>query len=219
MGKQIVSERHKPSFLSYIWKNIKTTFAFTEKAESMVSLGLIFISVILGFIGGFSVTQISDALTSWQWRFGIGVGVFVVILFGIITPFRMWRKSTWVANIERMLEDLWDSHDKGVELLNDHPDFNFIPSDGYGQPDSKKVNDWVTTWVTKVNSWNNETQKKLSRFYPIEGRRFKNIVVYQHILQDGNLNPIHRNYRNMLLGRLQMLEKVIERHQPALLPE
>src|SRR3990170_2282884 len=145
MGKQFVSERHKPSFGSYLRHNLKTTFAVAEKAELMTALGWILVSAVLGLIGGLSAPAINNVLTPWQLRVAFGFIVFIVIQFGIFTPFRMWQKATWVADIERLLEDLWDSHDKGVELLNSH--VSFIYNNPDATPGSKKAGDWVEGWV------------------------------------------------------------------------
>ena len=44
------------------------------------------------------------------------------VQFGVITPCRMWQQSTWAANVEKILGDLYDCHDKGVNLLSSHID-------------------------------------------------------------------------------------------------
>ena len=217
MGKSYTSERHKPSFISYLMQNLKTTFAITERSELMTAFGLISLSAFLALVGGLVAPRISETLTAWQLRVAFGLILFVVIQFGIITPFRMWRKSTWVANIEKMLEELWDYHDKGVELLNSHYKFQDENPDAVRKSD--KANEWVNNWVQEVKEWTDETQEKLFRFYPIEARGFKNIVIYENRLVDDSLNHQHHRNRNMLLRRLEMLKNVLERHQPALLPE
>jgi len=197
--------------------NLKKTFAITEKAEFMVAIGFILLSATLAMIGGLSAPIITNAIAVWQLRLAIGLTLFVVIQFGIITPFRMWREATWVANIEKLLEELWDSHDTGVELLNAHIGFVFENPDAI--PGSTKANDWVETWVAEVKKWTEEAKEKVAKLYPLEGHRFKNIVVYQRTLTEDCLNLMHREYRNQLLRRLQMLENVVDRHQPTLLPE
>ncbi len=55
----------------------------------MLALGLIFVSAVLAFIGGLSAPKISEVLTPWNLRVAFGLAIFVVIQFGIITPFRM----------------------------------------------------------------------------------------------------------------------------------
>jgi hypothetical protein len=216
MGEKTISQRHRPSVKSYIQQNIYTTFAITEKAELMVALGLILFSAILGLIGGLSAPIINDILAPWQLRLSIGLVVFIIVQFLIITPFRMWRKAVWVANIELLLEQLWDSHDEGVKLLNAHVEFVLANPDF--NTNNQKVNDWVSNWFDNVNKWTEDTQGKLSKLYPIEARRFKHVVTYENKLRD-NLDIAHGNYRNMLLRRLEMLSNVIEKHQPKLLPD
>ncbi|MFC1944502.1 hypothetical protein ACFLX5_03290 [Chloroflexota bacterium] len=217
MGKQYISERHKPSITTYLRQNFKTTFAITEKAELMAALCFILISAALATIGGFSASSISDRLDSLSIQIAVGITVFVGVQFGVLTPFRMWRKSVWVVNIENLLGELWDSHEEGINLIHAHIDFLYKNPGVESKP--KCVADWVDNWKTKADVWAKETQAKLLRLHPIEERRFKNIYAYQIVFGEDNLNPIHSKYRNILVYRLQMLTDTIDRHQPRLLPE
>ncbi|HEX9896273.1 MAG TPA: hypothetical protein VGA85_01250 [Dehalococcoidales bacterium] len=144
MGNKVISQRHKPSWISYLRENFNTTFAITEKAELMAALGLIFLSAMLGLIGGLSAPIINEILNPWQLRVSIGLVVFIVVQFGIITPFRMWRKAVWVVNVEKCLNELWDLHEEGVVLLNSHAQYQRdMPN---WKNDTVATTKWVREW-------------------------------------------------------------------------
>ena len=182
----------------------------------MTALGFLFLSAVLGFTGWLTAPKISEALMTWEWRVGFGIFIFVLVQFGIITPFRMWRASTWVANIEQMLEDLFDWHDKGVELLNAHVEALRINPNLRNEPKPLKV--FLDKWYEEFNSWTKDTEAQINKLYPIEARRFKNVVVFSRQFSDG-LSDLHDDWRSMLLKRLDRIDAIIARHQPALLPE
>lgn len=182
----------------------------------MAALAFIFISAGLGFIGGLTAPSISGILTPWNLRVAFGLIVFMVIQFGIITPFRMWRQSVWVANVENMLEELFDYHDKGVLLLNAHVDALRLNPKLKNEADSLQA--FLDKWYLDFEQWTKETTEEIEKLYPLEARRFKNIVVYSQVFNDG-LNEIYDKWRSMLLRRLEKIDALIGRHQPSLLPE
>lgn len=216
MPKRLISIRHRPSFTTYLWQNAKISLAVAERAELMLNLVLLLLSMGFGIAGGLGIPEIVKKLEPWPWPFVLGFIIFVVIQFGIVTPFRMWRKSVWVANIEKMLEELFDYHDRGVSLLNEH--FNALRQNPNLQNDPKLLKMFLDNWYQEYEKWVEETANHIQKLSPLEGRRFKNIVVFCPTFNDG-LDKLHDKYRSMILKRLEKIDAIIERHQPSLLPE
>lgn len=216
MGKRVISQRHKPSVVSYIRQNFKTTFAITEKAELMVALGLLVVSAVLGFIGGLSAPEISNRLAPWHMRVAVGLTIFVVVQFLIITPFRMWRQAVWVANVEQILEQLMDYHDRGVDLLNSHH-LLLLTTPNLAK-DSESQMKFLEKYSQDFLIWSDKTEKVIEKLYPLEARRFKNVVAFSRKFTDG-INVYHDGLRSQLLGKLNKIDAIIERHQPKILPE
>ncbi len=181
----------------------------------MATVGYILLSAFLAVIAGISAPKISETLASFDVRLAIGLTVFIIVQFGIITPFRMWQQSVWVAKVENVLEELLNYHDSGVSLLNRH--YNEL-SNPKLKDDPVSVNTYVNEWFTDLIKWTKDTSEVMNKLYPIEARRFKNIVTYPIELKDG-LNDSHIRWRNMLLARLRKIDAVIDRHQPSILPE
>ena len=213
MGKRIISERHKPSFKSYIRQNLKTTFAFAERVEFMATLGLLLLSTVIALIGGLSVSQFSE---EWQIGLAVGLAIFILVQFGIITPFRMWRKSVWVANIEKGLEELWDSYDKGIGLLSKH--IEAMIKQPQLKDDTKERGAFLKQWYEDYKEWKATTSVKIESLYPLEARRFKNLIAYGPTAS-GGFGKEHDAVRSLLMYQLAKIDAIIIRHQPALLPE
>jgi hypothetical protein len=210
MAKLAISDRHRPSKRNYFIHNFKTTFDIVEKAHVMVALGWIFVSAIVGLVTGLVVPF------SWEYRLALGLALFIVIQFGVITPMQMWRNAVWVANIENLLTELCGCHDDGVKLLNSHVDaLNKEPS---MKNDDTKIKKFLADWGKEFDTWTEKTTTQIEKLYPLEARRFKNIVVYIKSFDDG-FNDWHDRKRSMLLRRLEKLDAIMTRHQPSLLPE
>ena len=210
MDKKNISQRHRPSIWAYFRQNCSTTFARAEEAHVMAALGWLFVSAIIGTATGLVMPLI------WEYRLALGLGVFLVIQFGVITPIRMWRNAVWVANIENLLTELCDCHDDGVKLLNSHIDA--LNRDSNLIRDNDKIQVFLDDWGKEFDTWTEKTTKQIEKLYPLEARRFKNIVVYIKSFEDG-FNDWHNRKRSMLLRRLEKLDAIITRHQPSLLPE
>ena len=180
----------------------------------MVSLGSLLLSSFIALIGGISVSQFSEG---WRIALAVGLAIFILLQFGIITPFRMWRKSVWVANIEQMLEQLWDCHDRGVILLNAH--YNMLTKNPELARDSQLENKFIDDWSKQLMAWTEETTAQIEKLYPLEAKRFKNLVLYNPHIISGGLNEVHDGLRSMLVMRLKKIDAIVERHQPSLLPE
>jgi len=170
----------------------------------------------LRFLLGISAPKINDILAPWDLRLAFGLVVFLVVQFGIITPFRMWRESTWVANVELILEQLFDCQDKGVDLLNAHIDALKTNPNLRKEPDPLKI--FLNKWYQDFECWTGETDTQINKLYPLESRRFRNVVVFTRQFSDG-LCDLHDDWRSMLLKRLEKIDAIIARHQPAILPE
>ena len=183
-----------------------------------MALVFVFVSAGLAILTSFTVPQLTDRLDPWELRTSLGIGVFILVQFGILTPMKMWRDAVWVANIEALLESIWDCHDEGVKLLNEH--FEDDPETGtqprfYIEPQRSK---WVETWVARRREWTDRSSLRLAVLSQLEARRFKNVVV----LGSGLNHPMsltHAHHLRILLRQLEMLSNVLLRHEPALLPE
>lgn len=200
MAKSVVSKRHRPSIRAYFSQNFSTTFARAEEAHVMAALGWLFVSAIVGTIAGFTIPLI------WEYRLAFGLGVFLVIQFGLITPIKMWRDAVWVANIENLLTELCDYHDDGVILLNSHVDA--IKKTPNLNEDKEKLQAFLSDWEKEFDKWTEDTTSHIEKLYPLEARRFKNIVVYIKSFEDG-LNDWHDRKRSMLLRRLDKLDAIL----------
>lgn len=208
-----VAKRHRPSWLAYIRRNIGTTFSISERAEAMLTLLFIAISAGLATAGSFTASEISNQLEGWNLRIAIGFVIYISLQFGFFTPMRMWRDAIWVANIEKLLDEIWDLHDQGVILLNAHVDWlRRTPRDDRTD-DTMTV--WRGDWIVQGHLWQKECDIKLKDLQPLEARRFRNVVVVYPTLL-GGLDDVHDHYRNMLLRRLDILQGVIDRYQPVL---
>ena len=183
----------------------------------MVSLLYIAVSSILAVLVYFNVDKVWSDFEEWYIRFGIGVIVFILVQFVLLTPIRMWRGAVWVANIEMGLEGLWACHDRGVELLNEHHGA-LIKNEELAR-DSQLQNEYIANWNKKFITWTQETKSKIEMLYPLEAKRFKNVVAYNPHSIIGGLNEVHDGLRSMLLARLNKIDVIIERHQPSILPE
>jgi hypothetical protein len=172
----------------------------TAKAKTMTALMFVFVSAIIGFIGGLEAPKFGEILSSWESRVTFGLIIFLILQFGLFTPFRMWRDAVWVQNIEQSLLALWDLHDEGVKLLNEHGD--------YMNQNPKWKDD---NWTARINN-------ALQNFSPADARRLKNLVTF-HPTQLQGMNDAHTFYLNILCERLERLGVILERHSPSLLPE
>ncbi|MFC2032958.1 hypothetical protein ACFLUB_00295 [Chloroflexota bacterium] len=181
----------------------------------MVSLVFIVSSATLGIITSLTAPEINAYLEPWSLRIAIGFTVFLIVQFLILTPIRMWRDSVWVVNIEKGLDGLWDLHDEGVILLNEH--FTFMQDTPSWSTDVVATNQWVKEWSGRVEEWERRMNTTLADFAPAEARRLKNIITFAKPL--GGLNNSHIHTLNILRERLERFGKIIERHHPALLPE
>lgn len=217
MDKKNISQRHRPSVKTYIWQNIKTSFWVTEKARATMTLVLLLSSAILGYIGYLTAPEINEFLSTSNIRIAFGLVVFLVFQFLVFTPCRMWRESTWVANIEKLLDELWDCHERGVDLLNKHTDAIRANPELLQDPNLQQK--YIEGWDKEFHNWTEDTKKKIDRLYPLEAKRFRNVVSYNPRSIVGGVNAFHDQLRSMLLVRLNMVDAIITRHQPSLLPE
>lgn len=211
MQHRVVIKRHHPSLWAYFRQSWQVTIAFSEKLEGMVSLLLLIASAALGVITSLTAPEISDSLEPWSIRVAIGVAVFLVVQFLILAPIRMWRNAVWVVNVQEGINGLWDLHDEGVILLNEHVESK------QSQPDEQAINQWVDCWIKKEEDWRARLNTALEDFAPAEARRLKNVVTFTKQLP--GVNDLHTHHLNILRERLERLGKVIVLYHPALLPE
>lgn len=211
MAKPVVSKRHRPSVRSYFRQNIATTFARAEEAHVMAALGWLFLSAIFGTITGFAVPL------AWEHRWAIGLAVFIIVQFGIITPMRMWRDDVWVQNVEKSLDALWDLHEEGTVLLNEHID-QYIKTHPHWKEESEATNQWVEDWVKKLKTWEDKTKTALAAFYPLDALRFKNVVTFNPGRLSG-MTEQHVFHVNLLATKLEKMSDMLEKHHPSQLPE
>ena len=83
--------RHSP--LMYFRENLRITARFSAGADTVQAMLLIILSLMLAIAGSVNAPGISERLDTWNLRVGIGVMIFVFALFGVFTPFRMWREQ------------------------------------------------------------------------------------------------------------------------------
>lgn len=215
MRNQVLTQRHRPSVWAYFRELWRTSIAFSERAEAMTSLALIALSIVFATATSITAAEINTRLATWQWRVGLGLITFVVVQFVLLTPIRMWRNAQWVINIERALDELWNLHDEGVVLLNAHAEF--MESHPNWKDDQKAQQVWYEEWRKKEADWRILTTERLISFFPPEARRFKNVVTVR--IEMPGINDIHSHHLNILRVRLEKLAAILDRHQPALLPE
>ena len=218
MPRRTVAQRHRPSLWAYAKHNFRMSFGMVERTEAMLTIALLVVSAVLATIGSLSAPEISDTLESPNLRVAVGLAIFVVFQFLVFTPARMWRDAVWVTNIEAMLEELWDFHDEGVELLNAHIDYTASTDiDLRLEENTEKRITWLKDWVRADRGWVRRTVTRLEALSPLEARRFRNVVVTKPSIV--GVDEIHEHFLGMLTIRLKKLSEVMDRHQPALLPE
>lgn len=110
---------------------------------------------------------------------------------------------------------MWDLHDEGVILMNDHAEFMRNMPDW--EENARATDQWVEEWLKSVEKWRTRMNEALTAFAPAEARRLKNVVTFTKQLK--GLNDIHTHHMNILRERLERFGKILERHHPALLPE
>lgn len=216
MAKRVVSQRHRPSFKSYLRHNITTSFSMSAKARAMVTLGFLILSVLLGSIGGLIAPRINATLGEMELRVALGIVVFLFFQFGLFTPFRMWRDANWVTNIETILGHLWDCHEKGVKLLNEH--HYALRSDPKLADNSSAKDEFLDRWYKDLDTWSDQTEAEIAKLSPLEARRFRYVVVVTPEAT-GGFDQVHNLRLSTLVLKLRKLEAVDARHQPALSPE
>lgn len=215
MARRTVAKRHRPSIWTYARRNVATTFDISDRAEAALTLVLLTVSAGVAGIAAVSAHEWSNRLADWNSLATFGITIFLVMQFLIITPCRMWRDAVWVANIEQLLDDIWDLHDQGVKLLNQH--YEWMRETPEPERTQRAISIWIGGWRVAEVNWVQSCEAKLGDLYLLEARRFRNVVVVYPTLS-GGLNDAHDHLRNMLLRRLEILQGVLNRHQPALLP-
>lgn len=217
MARRKARLRHRPSLLSYAKENIRTTFRFSERTQAVITLIALLVSAAFGTIGGLTAPEINEALEPWNLRIAFGVGIFVLVQILGITPFRMWRESVWVTNIESILDALWDLHDDGVILFNAHfeedSEVGGIPKSAPSEIQEK----WFQAWQSKRDDWRTLVISELENLHKLEARSFRYVVTT--IPFPNGVNSIHNHHLGVLEKRLQVLSDIIARHQPRVLPE
>ncbi|MBI2853470.1 MAG: hypothetical protein HYX87_00935 [Chloroflexi bacterium] len=183
----------------------------------MVSIFSLLASAFLAVVLSLSAPQISGLFQSWDLRIAFGMAVFVIVQFGLLTPLRMWRDAVWVQNVEKSLNDLWDLHEEGTVILNEHADHYMIEHPNWkAEPDA--TNKWVNEWIKRVNTWAEQTTATLATFSPLDARRFKNVVTFHPDRLQG-MTPAHIFHVNLLATKLERLGDMLEKHHPSQLPE
>ena len=123
------------------------SFGMVERTEAILTIALLLVSAALAVIGSLTAPQISDALEDGELRVTLGIVIFLIAQFLVFTPSRMWRDAVWVTNIEARLDEMWEFHGEGVDLLNAHVEFTEAPRNDKATPD-EAVNEWVTKWIS-----------------------------------------------------------------------
>ena len=84
---------------------------------------------------------------------------------------------------------------------------------------SQLQNEFIEKWNQQFEEWTREAKSIIETLYPLEAKRFENLVVYNPRSISGGLNEVHDGLRSMLVARLDKIYNIISRHQPSLLPE
>ncbi|MEE8587422.1 MAG: hypothetical protein V3T83_21495, partial [Acidobacteriota bacterium] len=84
----------------------------------------------------------------------------------VITPYKMWRKASWVARIAEIMDEVYDRRDEATELLNRHNEETVS---------EESADEWVDRWIKALRAWMKRTERTLEKLHPLEKRRFKYI--------------------------------------------
>ena len=215
MARRFVTRCHRPRWYTYFAHLGRMSISHSLPVEGMKSLAFIASSATLGLLSSFAIPELDNRLDPWQWRVGLGVTAFVILQFFILTPLRMWTDATWVANIEVALDALWDLHDEGVLLLNEHHRYREANPGSLGEPGEQEV--WFNQWREREDEWRTRLSKAIEEFAPPEARRLKNVITVDLTLP--GINQPHTLHLNILRSRLERVSEMLARHHPSLLPE